>query len=201
MVLNMHTFLSKILSKMTFKTLSRRMLACLLVSAPLLASAQVLGHVEHDAQGRIKFCRYPDGGQAAFSYDPVTEKLSMVQENTRVRLYRYNTRGDLVRAWSTTGEQIDLSYDAAGHIVRMDAALGDAPVQVLDFRYGRAAARDKPVEVRLRGLGRLKVSYNAALEVEKVVSEPADPQIALHLAQVFQHLMGLVQDAGVKMGL
>jgi YD repeat-containing protein len=179
----------------------RRGLALALSLAPMLVSAQVLGLVEHDAQGRIRLCRYADGSQAEFSYDQATGKLSMVKESARVRLYRYNDKGDLVRAWSSAGEQIDLRYDAAGRIVQMEAALGAAPVQLLDFRYSRSGRAGKPVDIHLRGQGRLKVRYDASGEVEKVVSEPADPQTALHLAQIFQHLMGLVRDGGVEMGL
>jgi YD repeat-containing protein len=102
----------------------------------------------------------PTGTVIKWEYDPATGKVSIVTRTDKdavlTERYEYDPKGNLARAYDSTGHDISISYDSFGRI----AAVTGTPLQ-LGFEYTDSRASD-PATVVLAGVGTVRITYLAS---------------------------------------
>ncbi|MGH1373157.1 MAG: CHAT domain-containing protein [Cellvibrionaceae bacterium] len=102
---------------------------------------------------------------------------------TYIRL-EYTDNGKLQSIENSNGKRIELQYNREDEIRRL---ISDE-VNILEFSYN---AMSKPTRIEHVGHGILQVSYDDAGEIISVDSDQGH-QMALHITQTFQKLLGMV---------
>ncbi len=134
------------------------------------------------------------------SYDSKASKVSKVvkyprlaqgKKSAEVAEYQYDAKGNLIAAKNSAGKSVKLVYDLQGRI----KALVDQNKQQLLFTYNEAS---RPVEINDPSIGKIKVRYTDAGEVEKVEST-GGRAVASKVTSTFQTLMDLIRPAGVSL--
>jgi len=95
--------------------------------------------------------------------------------------------GELARIEDSAGSWIDLKYGAANKISTMTSSDGKS----LRFEYNTGG---KPTLIDVKGIGALRVTYDADGEIDEVDSEGGS-KVALQVNRAFNQLMALAQRA------
>jgi hypothetical protein len=69
--------------------------------------------------------------------------------------------------------------------------------RILSFEYN---ALGKPVEIKMKGIGKINVAYDNYGEIKKVKSDQGH-KMALQVTQAFQSLLAIVKPAGVNLNM
>lgn len=134
-------------------------------------------------------------GEKRVQIDLKSQKVSEVHElgpsgrEEHWARYRYDGGANLVEAESSEGKKVTLSYDAKSRIQRLE----DNEGHVLEFEYNESS---KPVVIRERSIGTLRVAYDAEGEVKNVDSD-GGRKIALAVTSAFQNLLDIIRPASV----
>jgi YD repeat-containing protein len=147
----------------------------------------------YDTNGHITRKSTP-AQETQLTYDPASRKVAEVRVRPsggeeRVSRYRYDDRGNLLHAESSSGS-VDVTYDEQNRI----KTLTDNQGRSLEFEYN---ARSRPTVIRAGGHGELRVSYRDDGEILKVDSD-AGRGTALEVTATFQNLLELVRPASVS---
>jgi YD repeat-containing protein len=138
------------------------------------------------------------GNWTEYAYHPDLRKVTMVRTAAGERRFGYDPKGQLLLASDTESLRVArFTYDKQGRIFKIVSQDADAPRRVLEFRYND---KNKPVIIKLDGVGQIDVRYDAHGEIE-TVNSPAGVKIALAVTQAFQSLLSLVKMSGVNFGL
>lgn len=105
--------------------------------------------------------------------------------------YNYDKAGNLIGAKNSAGQGARIVYDFNGRI----KALVDQDSRTLEFTYNEAS---RPVEIKDKSIGSIRVQYTPAGEVSKVDST-GGRKIAAQVTSAFQNLLELIGPAGVKL--
>lgn len=149
----------------------------------------------YDGQGRVIRKANDTGGVSEYTYHPQSGKLIRFVNNGRKTEFRYDERGNLIRAESDNGQMVELDYANTQQIRHMvDVNPNENTRRELIFNYNAAG---RPVEITLVGTGKIVIEYDEKGEISKVDSN-GDIKIALKVMQAFQNLLSLVKVAGVN---
>jgi hypothetical protein len=137
------------------------------------------------------------GESVKLKYDDKLKKITYVKNNEGETYFKYSKKGDLKQAKNKTS-QVNLFYDRKGRIKKMiNAYRVTKKKQVLEFKYNN---QGKPVEIKMGGIGSIKVSYDNYGEIKNVNSKEGH-KMALKVTQAFQSLLAIVKPAGVNLNL
>lgn len=139
-----------------------------------------------------------NGERVELEYHPELRKITKVSNNDGWTKFDYDKAGNLTKALNHKGQAVLLIYNSKGKITTMiDRYKGKQ--RKLAFRYN---ALGKPVEIDLKGVGKINVAYDNHGEIKKV--EPTkgkSQQMALQVTQAFQSLLSIVKPAGVNLNI
>jgi YD repeat-containing protein len=141
-----------------------------------------------DAQGRW----------TEYTYHPILRKVTQMRNAAGARRFTYDVEGRVLSASEgERGANVRFTYDKDGRISNIFSTDSEGQHRVLDFSYN---ANNKPVVIKLEGVGRIDIRYSAAGEIESVNS-PAGAKIALAVTHAFQSVLELVKMSGATLGL
>lgn len=150
----------------------------------------VLNEKEH-----FKRISKSDGSFSEFSYHPILGKVTVVATNEGRTEFGYDEHGNLIRASTGKGHQVNLSYDRTGSIVRMvESDKAKHVRRELLFKYN---AQKKPIRISMVGKGEINVTYDKQGEISNVESKQG-AKMALEVTQAFQGLLSLVKVASAN---
>lgn len=98
--------------------------------------------------------------------------------------------GQLVKARTSDGKGIVLTYDGQGRIAQMI----DQDKRKIVFKY---ATNSKPTEILQEGVGSIQVTYDRGGNIKDVKSK-GGRQIAVSVAAAFQNLLEIIKPAGIQ---
>ena len=132
-------------------------------------------------------------------YHKKFKKITKVTNNNGWTKFDYNPKSGLLsKGTNSTGETVTLFHDRKERIKRMMASNKNTKESsILNFKYN---ALDKPVEIKLEGVGKINVDYDNSGAIKKVDSK-AGHKIALKVTQGFQSLLRIVRPAGVNLNI
>lgn len=143
-----------------------------------------------DEKEHFKRISKSDGSFSEFSYHPILGKVTVVATNEGRTDFSYDKLGNLIRASTGKGHQVNLSYDRQGSIVRMVESNKTKHVRrELHFKYN---AQKKPIKISMVGKGEINVTYDKQGEISNVESKQG-AKMALEVTQAFQGLLSLVK--------
>lgn len=153
---------------------------------------------KYDDKGRVVRRIDKDGDVTELVYHPRTGKLIMVFNQDGRTAFYYDPQGRLIRAENSQGREVALDYDRHANIRRVvDTDGRDGARRVLSFKYD---ARNKPVEIRVAGAGRVAIRYDAQGDIAQVDS-PQGAGTALQITQILHGLLSIVGVADVRFGI
>ena len=117
-------------------------------------------------------------------------KKGVINSKELIIDYRYNKKGNLLKARTNDGRAVALLYDQKGRIKTML----DQKKRKITFTYNRVS---KPIEIRQEGVGSITVIYDGLGNIKEVKSK-GGRQIALSVTAAFQNLLEIIKPAGVQ---
>lgn len=153
---------------------------------------------KYDSKGLLTEKRSTRGEFVELKYHEKFNKISYVKNNSGWTKFDYNGKGNLEEAVDDKGKTVKLHYDRKGRIATMiDFDKKTKEKRVLSFEYN---ALGKPVEISIKGVGKINVSYDNYGEIKKVDSKEGH-KMSMMVTQTFQHLLSIVKPAGVNLSL
>ncbi len=145
----------------------------------------------------IKKSSPSSGNFVKIDYEKKFNKIAKVEKKNGWTKFNYDKRGNLQRAEDSNGKAVLLLYDSKGRITKMvDKNIKKKlKPRTLSFTYN---ALGKPVEISLKGGGKIKVEYDNFGQIKKVDSK-SGPKMAVQVSQAFKNLLKVVQPAGVDL--
>jgi len=138
------------------------------------------------------------GEYIELDYHKTFNKISKVQTNSGSTNYDYDKKGNLYKAMSSKGTSVLLIYDRKGRITKMiDNNKKKKRKRTLTFKYN---ALGKPIEIAMKGTGKIFVAYDNYGDIKKVESK-AGHKMALQVTQAFQSLLAIIKPAGVNLNM
>lgn len=105
--------------------------------------------------------------------------------------FQYDDKnGQLIKARTSDGKGIFLTYDAQGRIAQMI----DQDKRKIVFKY---TSNSKPAEIMQEGIGSIQVTYDKGGNIKDVKSK-GGRQIAISVAAAFQNLLEIIKPAGIQ---
>jgi YD repeat-containing protein len=153
---------------------------------------------EYNKKGLLTNKSSTKGESVQLEYHPKFNKITKVLNNRGSTKFDYDDRANLVKATNDKGKSVMLFYDSKGRIQRMyDKDRKTNKTRVLTFEYN---ALGKPVEIQMKGVGKINVAYDNYGEIKKVESKQGH-KMALQVTQAFQSLLAIVKPAGVNLNM
>jgi len=152
---------------------------------------------EYYSTGQVKM-QITANQVSTFKYDNVYKKVSKVstkyispdkkQKRTVATNFKYNPKGNLIRAKNSLGQVVSLAYDSKGRI----ASIKDQTKKHVTIKYEERFG--KPHEVESEGVGKIKVTYKSNGDIDKVDSKEG-PIVAVQVASTFNNLLDIIAPA------
>ena len=136
-----------------------------------------------------------NGEFVRIQYDPKFNKISRVENNKGWTSFKYNEKGALSVAKNSKGEAFVLIYELKGKIAKVIYTDKSKKKETLGFKYNTLG---KPVEIAMKGVGKMKVIYNNVGKVKRVKSDKG-VQVANRVTRTFLSLLAVVKPAGVNL--
>jgi len=153
---------------------------------------------EYNAKGLLTKKTSTKGEMVELEYHAQFNKITKVVNNKGWTKFTYDKRANLVRAVNSKNKSVALFYDTKGRIQRMfDKDAKTNKHRTLSFQYN---ALGKPVEISMKGIGKINVAYDNYGEIKKVESKQGH-KMALQVTQAFQSLLAIVKPAGVNLNM
>lgn len=153
---------------------------------------------EYNKKGLLTKKSSTKGDMVELAYHPKFNKITKVTNTRGTTKFDYDDRANLVKATNDKGKSVMLFYDHKGRIQRMyDKDRKTNKTRVLSFKYN---ALGKPVEIKMKGVGKINVAYDNYGEIKKVESKQGH-KMALQVTQAFQSLLAIVKPAGVNLNM
>ncbi len=153
---------------------------------------------EYNKKGLLTKKSSTKGDMVQLAYHPKFNKITKVTNSRGTTKFDYDDRANLVKATNDKGKSVMLFYDHKGRIQRMyDKDRKTNKTRVLSFKYN---ALGKPVEIKMKGVGKINVAYDNYGEIKKVESKQGH-KMALQVTQAFQSLLAIVKPAGVNLNM
>lgn len=152
---------------------------------------------EYLANGQVK-TKTAGNLKLEYSYDDSTNKVASVKAellnnkgkvaSSKTTQFKYDSKGNLIYAQNTDGQQVTMTYDNKGRIQSItDQAKKIVKIEY-EERYGKPAIVTRP------GLGTLKLSYKSNGEIDKVDSKDGK-LVASQIASTFNNLLDVISPA------
>lgn len=152
----------------------------------------------YDDKGRVVRKVSASGAVTDLVYHPRSDKLILVVSKGLTTSFHYDENGQLRSARNSIGQRIDLDYGATRSIRRMvETSSRDKVRRELLFKYD---SNEKPVEIKLTGVGKIIVEYDEQGEIRHVSSDQ-NQNIALQVTEAFKNLLEVVRVAGVRFSM
>ena len=137
------------------------------------------------------------GESVTLSYHKKFKKITRVVTKSGWSSFDYDPKkGVLSKGTNNQGQTVRLVYDRKNRIKRLIASTKKIKKKkTLEFRYN---ALDKPVEITMKGVGKININYNNNGEIKKVSSK-AGHKVAVNINETFQSLLKIVKPAGVDL--
>lgn len=153
---------------------------------------------EYNAKGLLTKKASTKGDIVELEYHKEFNKITKVVNNKGWTKFAYDKKGNLTRATNNKGKSVALFYDIKGRIQKMfDKDSKSNKTRILSFEYN---ALGKPVEIKMKGIGKINVAYDNYGEIKKVKSDQGH-KMALQVTQAFQSLLAIVKPAGVNLNM
>ena len=153
---------------------------------------------EYNSKGLLTKKSSTKGDMVQLEYHEKFNKITKVTNNKGTTSFDYDGKANLVKARNDKGKQVMLFYDHKGRISKMfDKDSKTNKQRVLEFKYN---ALGKPVEIQMKGVGKINVAYDNYGEIKKVESKQGH-KMALQVTQAFQSLLAIVKPAGVNLNM
>lgn len=153
---------------------------------------------EYNAKGLLTKKASSKGDIIELEYHKKFNKITKVVNNKGWTKFSYDKKGNLTRATNSKGKSVALFYDIKGRIQKMfDKNKKSNKTRILSFQYN---ALGKPVEIKMKGIGKINVAYDNYGEIKKVKSDQGH-KMALQVTQAFQSLLAIVKPAGVNLNM
>ncbi|CAM9912558.1 unnamed protein product [Chrysoparadoxa australica] len=153
---------------------------------------------EYNSKGLLTKKSSTKGDMVQLEYHDKFNKITKVTNNKGTTTFDYDDKANLVKARNDKGKQVMLFYDFKGRISKMfDKDSKTNKQRVLEFKYN---ALGKPVEIQMKGVGKINVAYDNYGEIKKVESKQGH-KMALQVTQAFQSLLAIVKPAGVNLNM
>ena len=146
-------------------------------------------------KGRLTNKTSSKGEFVNIGYDPKCEKISRVKNNKGWSTFKYDKKCNLSVAKNSDGESFVLIYELKGKISKVIYMDKSKKKETLDFRYNTLG---KPVEIAMKGVGKMNVIYNDIGKVKNVKSDKG-PEVANRVTRTFLSLLAVVKPAGVNL--
>ena len=155
---------------------------------------------EYNEKGLLTKKTSTKGEYIELEYHKKFNKITKVTNKKGVTHFKYDGKGNLSRA-RNKDKKVLLVYDSSGRITKMidEAASGPrkGKKRALKFVYNSLG---KPVEIEMKGIGKINVEYDNYGEIKRVQSK-AGHKMALQVTQAFQSLLSIVKPAGVNLNM
>lgn len=153
---------------------------------------------EYNEKGLLTKKASTRGEIVELQYHKKFNKITKVTNNKGWTEFSYDKKGNLDRATNNRGKSVALFYDRKGRIKKMfDKDTKTNKTRILSFQYN---ALGKPVEIKMKGIGKINVAYDNYGEIKKVKSDQGH-KMALQVTQAFQSLLAIVKPAGVNLNM
>ena len=150
---------------------------------------------EYNKKGRLTKKTSSKGEFVKIQYDPKFEKISRVENNKGWSTFKYNKKGGLAVAQNSQGESFSLIYELKGKIAKVIYKSKNKKKETLDFKYNTLG---KPIEISMKGVGKMSVIYNNLGKVKNVKSDKG-AEVANRVTRTFLSLLAVVKPAGVNL--
>lgn len=149
--------------------------------------------VELDERKRVKRKNLSSGEFIAYTYHPSLNKVTSVNlDDELIANFEYNAAGELTHAKNTSGQAVEVEYNAQKLIIHMITTESDGSHSDLHFKYD---GHDKPVEIKTRE-GTVTVEYDSNGEISKVESD-GGAIVALRIFKTFETMLELIKLAEI----
>ena len=147
----------------------------------------------------LKEKKSTSGEQITFRYHKKLSKITRAVTKDGWSAFDYDSKtGLLSRGTNSDGESVALFYDRNNRIKRMIASNKKSKKkETLDFKYN---SLDKPVEIAMKGTGKINISYNNNGEIKDINSKSGD-KMAKKINSTFRSLLTIVRSAGVTLNI
>ncbi len=163
-----------------------------------IARGKVVTNFEYNDKGLLTKKTSTRGDYVEIAYDKVHNKISRVKNKSGVTTFKYDKKGNLKQAQNSQGKAVLLIYNSKGKIQKMvDKDIKTKKRRVLAFKYNSLG---KPVEIDMKGVGKIQVAYDNYGEIKRVESKKGH-KMALQVTQAFQNLLAIVKPAGVNLNM
>jgi len=153
---------------------------------------------EYNSKGLLTKKASSKGGKVELEYHKKFNKITKVVNSKGWTKFSYDKKGNLDRATNKAGKSVALFYDRKGRIKKMfDKDRRTNKTRILSFQYNSLG---KPVEISMKGIGKINVAYDNYGEIKKVKSDQGH-KMALQVTQAFQSLLAIVKPAGVNLNM
>lgn len=142
-----------------------------------------------------------DSDTTKITYHKVFNKITSVlitdnetKEILTERLFEYTKNGNLGLVKTENGLSISLTYDKKSRITNMSISEDDGEINTLEFQYNDI---DKPVQIKLIGVGEINVTYDEQGEIKEVNSSEGHT-MAIKVTQAFQSLLSAINPGEIS---
>ena len=165
-------------------------------SLPLtIKRGKELTQFEYNKQGLLTKKVSSKGEFVRIQYDSKFNKISRVENNKGWTNFKYNNKGALSVAKNNRGESFVLLYELKGKIAKVIYTDKNKKKETLNFKYNTLG---KPVEISMKGVGKMNVIYNNVGKVKNVKSDKG-ARVANRVTRTFLSLLAVVKPAGVNL--
>jgi len=150
--------------------------------------------------GQVKEKKGP-GAKLSFQYDTVSRKVSEVSTQVldnkgkpvlnRKTQFKYDSKGNLVAASNTDGQNVEMVYDDRGRI----ETIKDQTKKIVKIQYDEKLGR--PAVLSRPGVGTVHVSFSPSGEIEKVDSKEG-PIVAKQVVSTFSNFLEVISPASAE---
>lgn len=135
---------------------------------------------------------FPNGRIVRRKDHPISGKAMLIQVGVAKATCEYDENGDNLRKVTANGNKwVKLTYDSLDQIKTLTTDEG----KTLWFVYNE---NHKPVQISVKGVGTIKVTYTPEGEVENVSSLEEGKNIASRVTTAFQRLLDLIKPFGER---
>jgi YD repeat-containing protein len=156
---------------------------------------------EYYPNGQVKV-KKSNQAKLTYKYEEKTNKVNEILTevidskgkviSSKISQFKYDLKGNLIKADNTEGMKIEMTYDPRGRI----ASITDQAKKIVKIEYEEKYG--KPKIVTRPGLGAINVTYKSGGEIDKVTS-PEGPSVAMQVASTFNNLLDIIAPATAEM--
>ena len=127
--------------------------------------------------------------------------MTKVVQNKFTSNYKYDGVGNLIQASNSRKDNVSLSYDRFGRILKMINGKG----RTITFKYG---TNGKPILIKEKGVGTIRIAYDGDGRIQKTEtisagnsrkpSQATSKRVIQQVMRGFQDLLNIIRPAGVN---